>query len=145
MAAARLQRRHRELQQGRSTGMWRVHLLAGGDTPAAAAAVAGLLCASADLGRQPYALAPTGVRGGLDTVLALDDVPDSPVLAGSPLLASLAVAPAGEVPGSALRDAVRIRRHAGDRPDASRTSLASGRCWTAPTPRSARWSCPGAA
>ncbi|WP_433299173.1 helicase HerA domain-containing protein [Actinoplanes sp. CA-030573] len=99
IAAARLQRRHRELQQGRSTGMWRVHLLVGGETAQAASAVAGLLCASADLGRQPYALAPTGVVGDLDKVLALDEVPDSPVLAGSPLLASLAVAPTDEVPG----------------------------------------------
>ncbi|MEU1885284.1 ATP-binding protein [Micromonospora rifamycinica] len=105
VAAARLQRRHRELQQGRSTGMWRVHLLAGGDSPAAAGSVAGLLCASADLGRQPYALAPTGITGDLDKVLALDDVPDSPVLAGSPLVASLAVAPVEEVPG--LRFAMR--------------------------------------
>ena len=105
VAAARLQRRHRELRQGRSTGMWRVHLLAGGDSPAAAAAVAGLLCASADLSRQPYALAPTGVIGDLDKILAVDDVPDSPVLAGSQLLASLAVAPVEEVPG--LRFAMR--------------------------------------
>lgn len=105
VAAARLQRRHRELQQGRSTGMWRVHLLVGGDSPAAAAAVAGLLCASADLGRQPYALAPTGISGDLDKVLAVDEVPDSPVLAGSQLLASLAVVPVEEVPG--LRFAMR--------------------------------------
>ncbi|MEU4241968.1 ATP-binding protein [Actinoplanes sp. NPDC026619] len=99
IAAARLQRRHRELQQGRSTGMWRVHLLAGGETAQAAQAVAGLVCASADLGKQPYALVPTGIVGDLDKVLALDEVPDSPVLAGSPLLASLAVAPTDEVPG----------------------------------------------
>lgn len=105
VAAARLQRRHRELQQGRSTGMWRVHVLVGGDSPAAAAAVAGLLCASADLGHQPYALAPTGISGDLDKVLAVDEVPDSPVLAGSQLLASLAVAPVEEVPG--LRFAMR--------------------------------------
>ncbi|MEV6596497.1 ATP-binding protein [Actinoplanes sp. NPDC051346] len=104
VAAARLQRRHRELQQGRSTGMWRVHLLVGGDSPAGAAAVAGLLCASADLDRQPYALAPTGLTGDLDKILH-QEVPDSPVLAGSPLLASLAVTPVEEVPG--LRFAMR--------------------------------------
>ncbi|GAB2615187.1 hypothetical protein Aab01nite_27460 [Paractinoplanes abujensis] len=105
IAATRLQRRHRELQQGRSTGMWRVHVLVGGDSSSAASAVSGLLCASADLGRQPYALAPTGVVGELDKVLAAEDVPGSPVLAGSPLLASLAVAPLEEVPG--LRFAMR--------------------------------------
>ncbi|WP_250037098.1 ATP-binding protein [Paractinoplanes maris] len=105
VAAARLQRRHRELQQARSTGLWRVHLLAGGPSPAAATAVAGLLCASADLGRQPYVLTPTGVTGGFDEILARDDLPDSPALAGSPLLAALAVAPIEEVPG--LRFALR--------------------------------------
>lgn len=105
VAAVRLQKRHRELQQGRSTGMWRVHLLVGGDSPVSAAAVAGLLCASADLGRQPYALAPTGITGDLDKILALDDTPDAPVLADSHLLASLAVAPVDEVPG--LRFAMR--------------------------------------
>lgn len=102
VAATRLQRRHRELQQGRSTGMWRVHLLAGAASPAAAASVAGLICASADLGRQPYALAPTGVIGDLGKILALDQVPDSPVLASSALLASLAVTPVEEVPGPRL-------------------------------------------
>ncbi|GLY96843.1 hypothetical protein Acsp02_40970 [Actinoplanes sp. NBRC 103695] len=104
VAAARLQRRHRELQQGRSTGMWRVHLLVGAHSPAAAGAVAGLLCASADLSRQPYTLAPTDVIGDLGKVLA-DDVPGSPVLASSQLLASIAVAPFEEVPG--LRFAMR--------------------------------------
>ncbi|MBM2623336.1 ATP-binding protein [Actinoplanes sp. LDG1-06] len=101
VAAARQRARHRELQQGRSTGMWRVRLLAGGESPEAAAAVAGLLCASADLGSQPYALAPTGVLGELDKVL--DGEP--PTLAGSPLVASLAVTPSEEVPG--LRFATR--------------------------------------
>jgi hypothetical protein len=105
VAAARLQRRHRELQQGRSTGMWRVHVLVGAHSPDAAAAVAGLLCASADLGHQPYALTPTSVVGDLDKVLTAEDVPDSPVLASSQLLASLAVAPLEEVPG--LRFAMR--------------------------------------
>ncbi|BEL09628.1 hypothetical protein Q0Z83_078190 [Actinoplanes sichuanensis] len=102
VAAARLQRRHRELQQGRSTGMWRVHLLAGADSPASAAAVAGLLCASTDLSHQPYALMPSGVFGDLDKMLSVEDVPDSPVLGGSHLLASLAVAPIDEVPGLRL-------------------------------------------
>ena len=76
--------------------------MAGGESPAAAASVAGLLCASADLSRHPYALAPTGVIGDLDKILALDQVPDSPVLAGSALLASLAVTPVEEVPGLRL-------------------------------------------
>jgi hypothetical protein len=99
--AVRLQRRHRELRQGESSGMWRVHLLAGGQTPAAAASVAGLLCASADLNQLPYTLAPTGVTGELDKVLAaVDD--GSPFLASSLLVAALAVAPVEEVPGVRL-------------------------------------------
>ena len=56
--ARRLRHRHTELRQGLSTGMWRVHLLAGGADPPAAARVAGLACASADLKGLPYALAP---------------------------------------------------------------------------------------
>ena len=56
--ARRLRHRHTELRQGLSTGMWRVHLLAGGADPAAAARVAGLVCASADLRGLPYTLAP---------------------------------------------------------------------------------------
>jgi len=100
--AARSQRRHRELRQGESTGMWRVHLLAGGGTPAAAAGVAGLLCASADLHQLPYALAPSGLAGELDGVLATQDKDASPFLASSLLVASLAVTPSEEVPGVRL-------------------------------------------
>jgi uncharacterized protein len=102
--ATRLQRRHRELRQGESTGMWRVRLFAGGASPAEAAGIAGLICASMDLGRLPYALAPAGITGDLDRVLA-GDGPGSPVIASSALLASLATAPADEVPG--LRFALR--------------------------------------
>ena len=56
--ARRLRHRHTELRQGLSTGMWRVHLLAGGADPPAAARVASLVCASADLNGLPYTLAP---------------------------------------------------------------------------------------
>ena len=58
VAARRLRFRHTELRQGMSSGMWRMHLLAGGADPVAAARVAGLVCASADLTGLPYALAP---------------------------------------------------------------------------------------
>ncbi|HEY0716772.1 MAG TPA: helicase HerA-like domain-containing protein, partial [Streptosporangiaceae bacterium] len=54
--------RHTELRQGLSTGMWRVHLLAGGTDPAAAARIAGLVCASADLQGLPYSLTPAGLE-----------------------------------------------------------------------------------
>src|ERR1700761_2875544 len=65
--------RHTELRQGLSTGLWRIHLLAGGTGPAAAARLAGLVCASADLHGLPYTLTPVraevpsaGLRGILD-------------------------------------------------------------------------------
>jgi DNA helicase HerA-like ATPase len=60
--ARRFRHRHTELRQGLSTGMWRVHLLAGGADPAAATRVAALVCASANLKGLPYMLAP-GRRG----------------------------------------------------------------------------------
>ncbi|WP_433213865.1 ATP-binding protein [Dactylosporangium sp. CS-047395] len=98
--AERLALRHRELRQGESGGMWRVHLLAGAATPAGAAAVAGLLCASADLSRLPYALIPSGIV--TDLASALDG---SPLVASSALVAALAVTPVEEIPG--VRLAVR--------------------------------------
>ena len=49
LAARRAAARHAELRQAVSTGLWRVHLLAGAPTPEQAAQVAGLLRASSDL------------------------------------------------------------------------------------------------
>jgi uncharacterized protein len=60
----RLSLRHAELRQGVSAGLWRVRLLAGGADAEAASRVAGLVCASADLDRLPYAVVPAGVFGG---------------------------------------------------------------------------------
>ena len=62
--ARRLHLRHAELRQGRSTGLWRIRLAAGGTDPEAAARVAGLVCASADLAELPYALAPADGDAG---------------------------------------------------------------------------------
>ena len=50
--------RHTELRQAASTGLWRVHLLAGAATAEQAEQVAGLLRASSDLTGLPYALLP---------------------------------------------------------------------------------------
>src|SRR5262249_28927268 len=61
--------RHTELRRAPATGLWDVWLLAGGDSPDAAAQIAGLLCASADLDGLPYALAPRGGCGALEQVL----------------------------------------------------------------------------
>ncbi|MEH1029539.1 ATP-binding protein [Micromonospora profundi] len=112
--ALRLRRRHRELAAAETLGWWRIHLLAAGSTPGAAAAVAGLLCASADLHGLPYALAPTRERGDLTDLLGRTglatraDEPAAPAgpggsfLGSSPLVAALAVAPTEEVPGVRL-------------------------------------------
>ena len=56
--ALRLKGRHAELQRGVSAGLWRITIAAGGRDAASAARVAGLLCASVDLGGLPYALCP---------------------------------------------------------------------------------------
>ena len=60
VADRRLSLRHAEVRAGRSAGWWRVRLLAGGADAGAAARVAGLVCASADLDGLPYALIPAG-------------------------------------------------------------------------------------
>ncbi|MFI0371050.1 ATP-binding protein [Actinomadura sp. 1N219] len=84
VAAVRLERRHRELRQAATSGLWRVHLMAGAETPRAAARVAALVCASADLGRLPYALVP-GAQG--------------PFEASTQLVAAVARPPVREVAG----------------------------------------------
>jgi hypothetical protein len=95
--ALRLERRHRELRQGGSSGLWRVHLLAGGTSEQAAARVAALVCASADLDGVPYALAPLPGTG--EPAPSRPDEPAWPFEAGSRLVAALARPPVREVPG----------------------------------------------
>jgi DNA helicase HerA-like ATPase len=92
--AQRLERRHRELRQARTSGLWRVHLVAGGTSEAAAARVAALVCASADLEGLPYALAPEAATDG-----GAAPTSSSPFEAGSRLVAALARPPVREVPG----------------------------------------------
>lgn len=84
VTAVRMERRHRELRQAATSGLWRVHLRAGAATPQAAARVAALVCASADLSRLPYALVP-GAAG--------------PFEASTQLVAALARPPVREVAG----------------------------------------------
>jgi hypothetical protein len=96
--ALRLERRHRELAAAETLGWWRIELLAAGTTPGAAAAVAGLLCASVDLHGLPYALAPTRASGDLTGLLG----PGGSFLGSSSLLAALAVPPTEEAPGVRL-------------------------------------------
>jgi len=86
LAVRRLQDRHTELRQAASAGLWRVHVLAGAAGGAQAAEVAGLLCASADLGGLPYGLVPVPGYGQLDQVLNAPAVPADPpgIQAGPP-------------------------------------------------------------
>jgi len=106
--ARRFRFRHTELRQGLSSGMWRVHLLAGGAGPAAAARVAGLVCASADLTGLPYTLAP--VRAGPAAFRDVLGGPHGPAGSGAGcpfhastgLLAALARPPEAEIPGVRL-------------------------------------------
>jgi DNA helicase HerA-like ATPase len=93
--AQRLERRHRELRQAATSGLWRVHLLAGGTTPQAAERVAALVCASADLDGLPYALAPQQSPPAITG----DGGAAWPFEAGSRLVAALARPPVREVPG----------------------------------------------
>ncbi|HMI27267.1 MAG TPA: hypothetical protein VK594_22545, partial [Streptosporangiaceae bacterium] len=78
-AARRLSLRHGEMRKGVSSGMWRIWLLAGGADTEAAARVAGLVCASADLSGLPYAITPDGhVARGLREALDGPDAAEPP-------------------------------------------------------------------
>ncbi len=71
LAARRAGARHDELREAGTSGLWRVHLLAGAAAPDAAAQVARLVASSADLRGLPYGLTPRPVTGSLpDTLTA---------------------------------------------------------------------------
>lgn len=111
--AHRLARRHAELRQGLSAGLWRLHLLAGAADPAAAGQVVGLCCASAGLDGLPYTLTPFSCI--TQTIPELLDQPPAvlgpartdpkaafPFHASTGLLAALTRFPDVEVPGVRL-------------------------------------------
>ncbi len=109
--ARRLHLRHAELRQGASSGLWRVRLAAGGADADAAARIAGLVCASADLAGLPYAVAPGGgdARGLRELMqeespasVGGDAVLSYPCYASTELVAALARPPEREVPGVRL-------------------------------------------
>jgi DNA helicase HerA-like ATPase len=104
--AVRQERRHRELRQGATSGLWRVHLLTGGGTPQAATRIAALMCASADLEGLPYALAPepadTGLQAACTNKTTSTAAASWPIVASSELVAALARPPVREVPGVRL-------------------------------------------
>jgi DNA helicase HerA-like ATPase len=134
----RLSLRHAEVRAGRSAGWWRVRLLAGGADAGAAARVAGLVCASADLDGLPYALVPVGgvpagdpgrpAGRGLREILdgqgpvppGGDAVPAHPFYASTGLLAALTRPPEREVPGIrlTLRSEFDVTQERGPGPEA---------------------------
>ncbi len=135
-AARRLSLRHAEMRKGASAGMWRIRLLAGGADAGAAARVAGLVCASADLSGLPYALAPAGgAARGLPE--ALDDPDEAgtppaggdaaaghPFYASSELVAALTRPPEREMPG--IRLALRPDFDVAQEPPAGRAAITVG-------------------
>ncbi|HEX4089227.1 MAG TPA: ATP-binding protein [Trebonia sp.] len=98
----RLKERHAELQRGRSTGFWRITIVAGGDDERSAARIAGLVCASTDLGGLPYALCPAPSGPGPGPGPGGDAVPAVPFYGSTEFLAALARPPGSEVPGVRL-------------------------------------------
>ncbi|WP_229787611.1 ATP-binding protein [Actinokineospora fastidiosa] len=108
-ALERAQIRYRELSRGRVSGMWQVHVLAGGATPSEAARAAALLCGSSDLDRLPYTLHPgsdfTGLGVAWDARVE-GDGPASPFMASTELVAALARPPRRELPGIRLTERV---------------------------------------
>jgi uncharacterized protein len=109
--ARRLHSRHAELRKSGSTGLWRVRLVAGGTDADAAARVAGLVCASADLAGLPYAVLPAdGDARELSELMADpglpsaggDATPSYPCYASTELVAALTRPPEREVPGVRL-------------------------------------------
>jgi DNA helicase HerA-like ATPase len=109
--ARRLHLRHAELRKGASTGLWRIRLAAGGTDADAAARVAGLVCASADLAGLPYAVVPADGDARELRELMHDASPPSaggdgtlsyPCYGSSELVAALARPPEREVPGIRL-------------------------------------------
>jgi uncharacterized protein len=75
LAARRAAARHEELRQAVTAGLWRVHLLTAGTSPASAARVARLVCASAGLHGLPYALSVRETSRSLRDTLAMADGP----------------------------------------------------------------------
>jgi hypothetical protein len=129
LAERRATARHAELRQAASTGLWRVHLLAGAATAGQAEQVAGLLRASTDLGGLPYGLlparpaAPVSGRRGAREAAARPSMLDDPAL-------SWAVAAERE------RTAVLDSRHPAPRypaPERSAPPTAEER-WPSPQP-----------
>jgi len=70
LAARRAGSRFNGLRKAAATGLWRLHLLAGGATADDAVRVAQMLCASADVRGLPYSLSVVAGTGSLPDMLA---------------------------------------------------------------------------
>ncbi|HLK73720.1 MAG TPA: ATP-binding protein [Streptosporangiaceae bacterium] len=101
---AGLQPEQGELRRHLATGLWRIRLAAGGADADAAARVAGLVCASADLADLPYAVAPADgdARGLPELMRDAGPAADDPWYVGTELVAVLARPPEHEIPGVRL-------------------------------------------
>jgi len=100
IATRRLSLRHTELRAGLSTGLWRLRIMAGGADAAAAARVAGLVCAATDLSALPYILAPAGAPA-LPVSELMEQEKDE-FVASTDLVAVLSRPPDREIPGIRL-------------------------------------------
>jgi uncharacterized protein len=104
LLAERAADRHRELRAGESTGLWRLHVLAGATDAATCEAFAGHLGAALSATSPAYALTPANQTGG-DLASCLATAADgpsgatSPTIVGTGLLAGLARPPDAEIPG----------------------------------------------
>lgn len=94
----RLRERYRELAQAQSTGLWRIHLLAGGVSAGDARRVAGLVCASMDVADLSYTLKPAPAAQGVSHVIE-NGVDGSSFTAGTEMVAALACPPEQELAG----------------------------------------------
>lgn len=102
VALQRAESRFAELSRARDAGIWSVHVLVAGGSPASARSVAALLCGATDLDDLPYTLAPAGPVTSFTE--AIEAVPSGasgevPFPATTELLAALARPPKRELPG----------------------------------------------
>jgi hypothetical protein len=106
--STRLERQLGELRLASTTGLWRVHLLAGGADERSARRIGAMLASSADLTGVPHVLVPTTEpTGSLDDALYQpawrSGQIHAPFVAPSRMVAALLEPPRREVPGIRLR------------------------------------------
>lgn len=102
----RAEGRYRELTKARITGLWRVRVLVGGQSPSTARSAAALLCSASELDNVAYVLVPgpetTSFADAVGKPVELGDGSRAPFTASSELVVALARPPARELPGIRL-------------------------------------------